>query len=118
GNEEIQRLRDELCEIDIRYGELGSRGLRPSLLAAGFETRLEAGRIERAMIEPPAGGRAEFRGRFIRDHADEADRYRVDWTRISDLDESRWLPMRNPERSAFEWKSTEAPGSIRQLGLF
>ena len=66
-----------LQALDLNYHELG--GLYDQLEAAGQVNGVIADKvaIDRAVAEPPRGGRAAYRGAFIRQHANEG--WACDW---------------------------------------
>ncbi len=79
-------LRKELFEIDARYGQLGGRSIFASLDAAGVLQHRVPGieRVEAAVHEPPAGSRAQARGKLVQQLAGKKDRLVCDWYGISD----------------------------------
>ncbi|MCR9096671.1 MAG: proteasome accessory factor PafA2 family protein [bacterium] len=101
----------ELCEIDTRFGELGSAGLFRRLDEAGaLEHRLsELGSVEEAMESAPPGGRAEVRGRAIRElrEKDDSGRYRCGWEAILDDEEGRTFDMSDPFGRNAEWRDAD-----------
>lgn len=99
----------ELCEIDTRFGELGQGGLFHKLDHAGvLDHRLpELGSIEDAMTSPPPGGRAEVRGRAIREMRMTSSRYRCSWEWIHDREEGRMYDMSDPFGRSPGWRAIE-----------
>jgi tetratricopeptide (TPR) repeat protein len=99
-------LAAELCEIDTRFGELGSRGLLHSLDRGGvLDHRLpELQSVEEAMTSPPAGGRAEVRGRAIRELQPDRNRYCCSWDWIQDKEGDRFYEMRDPFGRSPAWR--------------
>lgn len=78
-------LREELFELDIRYGELGNAGLYAELEGSDLIRRPARDNvIERAVFGPPRIGRAAVRGRSIRDLANAGRRYVCDWEHVID----------------------------------
>ena len=65
----LQQLRTELCELEVRFGQLGPQGLFAALDQAGLLqhrlTDVTSERVRQALREPPASGRARLRGRAI-----------------------------------------------------
>jgi proteasome accessory factor A len=102
-------LRAELFEIDTRFGELGSSGIFAALSAAGVLGDGVSGLrdIEEAIEQPPAGGRAEVRGKAIRRHCHESDRYSVEWQQIVDHEQPRVLDLNDPFGRDAIWKPVE-----------
>ncbi len=102
-------LRAELFEIDTRFGEVGPSGIFTALDAAGV---LDHGLskiqdVERAVNQPPAGGRAHERGRAILRYCQESDRYSVGWQHIVDHRLNRVLDLSDPFGRNSTWKSLE-----------
>jgi proteasome accessory factor A len=101
----------ELCEIDTRFGQLGQAGLFYRLDQAGvLDHRLtELGSVEDATSAPPPDGRAEVRGRAIRErHADpDRDRYKCCWHMIIDQDNGRVYDMSDPYGLSASWREPE-----------
>jgi proteasome accessory factor A len=66
--ERFLKLRDELCQIDTRFGQIGPRGIFSELCRRGVLDGGVSGidGIEAAMSSPPAAGRARIRGETIR----------------------------------------------------
>lgn len=100
----------ELCEVDARFGELDRDGLFMQLDRAGaLDHRLpELGSVERAMESPPPGGRAELRGRKIRELSAHGDpgRYLCLWHAIVDQQDGQIFDMRNPYGRDAVWRET------------
>lgn len=96
----------ELCEIDVRFGELSPHGLFHALDDAGALTHRipERGSVEDAMQEPPPGARAEVRGRAIRELHPERTRYRCRWDEIRDVVADRSLDLSDPFATAASWQ--------------
>ena len=109
---EVRRLRQELFEIDTKFGRLGDGGIfaaldgQPGLLAH----RVEGERSVRAGVDqPPASGRARVRGDFIRRCSGSHD-YRVSW---EDIYDSSWrrLDLSDPFVNTERWlPSPRQPG--------
>jgi hypothetical protein len=114
------KLRLELFELDMRFGELGPGGIFNGLDAAGVLNHRVAGvdEIERAMTEPPATGRAKVRGEAIRRLHGENRRYGCDWAYIVDTQTRAALDMRNPFTDSEKWVAhLSAPAEFAALGL-
>ncbi len=101
----------ELCEIDVRFGELSTRSLFHALDEAGALAHdiPERGPIEGAMVEPPAGARAEARGRAIRELQGEDTRYYCSWDQIVDRRGRRTLDLGDPFATSAPWIPTLPP---------
>ena len=77
------QLRQELCELEVRFGQLGPLGIFRALDEAGcLEHRIpevSAAAIAGAVTEPPPSGRARVRADFIRAHAGQSDHF-CEWS--------------------------------------
>jgi Pup-ligase protein len=100
----VLALRKDLLEIDMRFGELGGRGIFANLDAAGVLTHHIAGveAIEDAMIHPPAMGRARVRGEVIR-RLGGYGYYKCDWQGVADLRSKRLLDLSDPFETEERW---------------
>ena len=98
-----------LCEIDMRFGELGPRGLFAALERAGvLEHALpELGSVADAMQRAPAGGRAEARGEAIRTHHPQRRRYTADWDAVEHCASGRVLDLSDPFSQHPRWRDPE-----------
>jgi hypothetical protein len=78
-------IRDQLCELDLRYGQLYPQGIFLDLEQAGQirDRILGPAQIEAAIDRAPAEGRARVRGDWVRHLAASKRRYRCGWTRIA-----------------------------------
>ncbi len=100
-------LRAELLEADVRFGELGARGLFEVLDAGGaLAHRVDGiGDVPSAVTDPPAGGRAAARGAWIRRLQPERQHYRCRWDAIFDDRVPRTLAMGDPFGTSPVWSS-------------
>ena len=99
-------LRQELFEIDTRFGQLGGDGVFERLDARGLLSHQVdgVGDVAAAVDEPPADGRARVRARFVRDHAGDAG-FAVDWHEIVDKrDPARRIDLSDPFASRAAWR--------------
>ncbi len=105
GLERFLALRHQLLEIDMRFGQLGNRGIFTALDRAGVLAHRMSGvdRIEEAMTEPPAVGRARLRGQGIRRLTGNDGRYVCDWTGIWDRKLGRFLDLTDPFAAEESW---------------
>lgn len=100
-------LRDELFEIDTRFGQLGD-GIFNSLDDAGvLDHRVEGvGDVAPAMSSPPSIGRAVLRGQLVRDLATEGG-YACDWDSVWGIaGDQRRVPLDDPFATEIRWVST------------
>ena len=99
-------VRNELWELDLRFGQLGADGLFERLDGAGLLSHRLVGDadVERAMVEPPADGRAHLRGRMIADlrsrHGMEAS-----WEYLRDRRRQRTFVMEDPAEARGFWRA-------------
>jgi hypothetical protein len=98
-------LRQELFEIDLKFGRLGPQGLFTALDAAGVLSHSVPGvdNIEHAMLHPPAEGRAHLRGETIRRLAGTR-KVMCDWQRLWDGSENRALDLSDPFEGTERWR--------------
>lgn len=102
------RLRHELLEADLRFGQLGPRGVYNGLQRLGL-VGAGAGRPipePRPLVdEPPAHGRARVRGNAVREiwSRGEAVNYRAAWTRVIEAGSGRCLDLTDPFCEGAAW---------------
>ena len=103
-------VRDELRECDIRFGELGGRGVFAELDRAGVLTHRVPGvqPVEPAVTLPPSSSRAKVRGEAVRQLAGGTARYTCDWAGIASVDAEQWLDLNNPFESEARWRPQSA----------
>jgi len=100
-------LRQELFEIDTRFGQLGDAGIFAHLDSAGVLAHRVAGidNIEHAMEHPPTIGRAGLRGRYVRELGGSGKRYECDWYGIWDHHKHLVLDLSDPFAASAQWQS-------------
>ena len=95
----LQHVRVELCELEVRFGQLGSQGLFAALDRAGLlQHRLAAipaERVRQAMREPPASGRARLRGRLVQ-QLHGRDGHVCDWSGVWTETKDELLDLSDP----------------------
>jgi proteasome accessory factor A len=98
GCDTFQALRSELCEIDTRFGQLGSEGIFAAMDDAGvLDHRIvDAHQIARAVHSAPAVGRAKLRGAIVRLWSSRRDSLKCNWHRIIDGPGRRVLDLSDP----------------------
>lgn len=107
--DELRRVlgfRAEFLEIDMRFGQLGPRGVFTMLDDAGVLDHRVSGidNIEHAMLNPPATGRAKLRGAVVKRVAgDRAGGWCCDWQRIFSQKHGRLLDLSDPFAQAETW---------------
>lgn len=96
--------RQNLFEIDIRFGQLGPKGIFETLDLSNVLNHRVSGvdNIEHAMAEPPAIGRAHVRGQVIRRLA--GGEAQCDWQRIVNFGEKQILDLSNPFAGEESWR--------------
>ena len=98
-------LRQQLFELDMRFGELGERGVFNGLDRAGVLDHQVAGvdDIEGAMNTPPRDTRAAVRGQVVQRLTEDGTRYRAEWMQVVDLDQGRVLDLGDPFEPVERW---------------
>ena len=99
-------LKARLCEIDVRFGQLGGDGIFAAMDRRNVLSHSVEGidRIARAMKHPPSDTRAHVRGACVRRLAGKSDRYVCDWSRIVDRQEGRRLDLSDPFTTSEIWR--------------
>jgi proteasome accessory factor A len=111
--------RDELFEIDMRFGQLGAGGIFEALDAAGVLTHRVEGVADptTAITTPPDVARARIRGRLVRELSGAAaHRYHSDWDAVWDEVERRFVDLSDPFVATAEWKSFDDARGVRVAG--
>ena len=96
--ETVLDLRQQLFELDSRFGELRPQSIFHQLDSSGqLQHRVDGVcRIEDAMTDPPEGSRASLRGRLIQQLFPQRDEYACDWQSIQHLSSGRYLDLSSP----------------------
>lgn len=111
-------LRSELCEIDIRFGQLGSNGVFDTMDRAGvLKHRIVSDEeITAAMDTPPAAGRGRVRGEEIQRLSWQRRRGVCDWSRIVDSSSSQVIDLSNPfQDDTPQWTKFEREDALADL---
>src|SRR5262249_30469765 len=97
--------RNELFEIDTRFGQVGEDGIFTALDAAGVLTHHVEGvdDIRGAMDHPPGVPRAQVRGRLVRELSGHGWRYSCRWGAIWDSEGGRCVDLRDPVAASADW---------------
>lgn len=108
-------LRNQLCELDVRYAQLGREGLFGELERANVLDHAIDGvdRIEEACTKPPASGRARLRGDFIQAHTAQSTRFHCGWSRVIDIDEHRQMDLSDPFARESQWAALPGRSTSR-----
>jgi hypothetical protein len=112
GTHPLAPLRNEFCEIDVRFGQVGqSQAIFETLDRAGVLDHRIPGvdNVEHAIENPPATGRAKVRGQCIRRLTGERARYLCSWHAICDRSTGRRLDLRDPFASDEIWLDHPQP---------
>jgi len=104
---ELSKVRLELCELDVRFGQLGPKGIFAALDRAGLlQHRLpeiSPQSVSDAVSEPPPSGRARVRGQMVKLFAGRPG-YLCDWSGVMSGD-GEVLDLSNPlQQEMPEWK--------------
>lgn len=113
----VLAVRDQLHEIDLRFGQLDDDGIFNRLDALGLLTHHVDGidGIDEAMREPPAVARAQRRAQLIRELAGTPERYSCTWTSVMDYQERRYVDLGDPSPGP-NWQPIR-PGTLHELAL-
>jgi len=114
--DEFYDLRHQLCELDLRYGQLYPQGIFLELERAG-EIRdriIESARIEAAIDRAPAEGRARVRGDWVRRLATGDGHYSCDWSRIAG--EADFIDLGDPFITAADLQVRKKARNLPQDG--
>jgi len=105
-------LRDELFELDTRFGQLGAGGVFAALDRAGVLHHRFPGvdNIAHAMVSPPASGRARVRGACVQRLAAHPDEYSCTWDQIVDNRRNRRLDLSDPFVAGEAWEDLRKAG--------
>ncbi|MEW6741308.1 MAG: proteasome accessory factor PafA2 family protein [Planctomycetota bacterium] len=100
------RLRQELFEIDTRFGELGDRGLFAGLERAGVLAHrvVESEEVTRAMVKPPARGRARVRGELVAKLAGTGTHH-CSWSSVRDGAARMMVDLSDPFTEEARWEA-------------
>jgi hypothetical protein len=100
-------LRNELFEIDTRFGQLGEQGIFNALDArdAALAHRVTGvDNIEHAVENPPDVPRARLRGRLIRELSATRGRYCCDWESVWDCESGQCVDLTDPFAPVPDWR--------------
>lgn len=105
--ESFARLRHQLLEADLRFGQVGPHGIYQQLAARGLLPP-GAGRAipdPRGLVDQPPPGRARVRGETVRTvwQRGEAHRYRAGWSSVTEVATGRVLDLSDPHGAAASW---------------
>jgi hypothetical protein len=111
----LLKLRQELFEIDWRFGQIGEGSLFAQLDSAGVLDHHFDGvdNIAHAQQHPPDFGRAKLRGEVIRRVAHVREHFAADWKGVFDLGAWVMLDLNEPFVSEELWRNISP---LRSLG--
>ncbi len=111
GLEAYFSLRDQLLELDTRFGELGT-GVFATLDSGGeLDHRVVDPAAVASALDHPPGGRAGVRGAAIRACSDVPDGSGIaSWQGVWDLSRRRFLDLGNPFERSELWRPLDGPG--------
>ena len=106
----VRKVHQELCEIDTRFGQLGSNGIFAALDRAGVLEHHFAGvdNIEHALANPPALGRARLRGLCVQRFKGQNQRYSCSWRNVVDHEKNLLLDLSEPFLTDESWQPAPA----------
>jgi hypothetical protein len=106
----VRKVHQELCEIDTRFGQLGSNGIFAALDRAGVLGHRFAGvdNIEHAQANPPAIGRARLRGLCVQRFKGQTHRYSCSWRNVVDHEKNLLLDLSEPFLTDESWQPVPA----------
>lgn len=105
---EFLKVRQQLQEADLRFGQLGPVGVFTQLDRKGVLAHRipDPGFPLPPPFQPPRRGRARVRGEWIRrlNEAGDYGRWRCDWSTLWDESTGRTLDLSDPFVTAAEWR--------------
>lgn len=112
-----RRWRAELCEIDLRFGQIEPPSLFDALDRAGVLRHRVAGvhLVERAARLPPADGRARIRGQVVARLAGQTVMAVCGWNSIRDITSQRTLDLSSPFADVEIWHDRPPQSGTRRL---
>jgi hypothetical protein len=107
---DLDVARQEVFELDARFGALGDAGLFNALEAAGAVRHQVGLDVDGALTTPPQDTRARIRGEVVRRLSDAGVPYGAEWTSINDWARKLTLDLHDPferEERWSDWNSLE-----------
>jgi proteasome accessory factor A len=110
-NSPFNDLRKELFEIDMRFSQLGDRGIFNTLDGGGFlDHHIEdVNDMDGATKDSPKGSRAHLRGQCVRRFAGRKPNFACDWDGVYDLIKYQVLDLSDPFECKEKWKPLPPP---------
>jgi proteasome accessory factor A len=103
--------RAQLCEVDLRFGQLHPPALFEALDDAGVLRHRLPGidHVEQAITIPPADGRARIRGAVVARLNGQVVSARCGWDQIQDVASGRRLDLASPFAEEEVWRDLPEP---------
>jgi hypothetical protein len=106
----LVKARQEVFELDARFGALGEDGAFAALDRAGALRHVVRDLdVEGAVEHPPTDTRARVRGEVVRRLSAAGIRYGAEWTSVHDRDGHRELDLGNPFEATERWRQLGTP---------
>lgn len=100
---DLDAARQEVFELDARFGALGDAGLFNALEAAGAIRHQVGLDVDGALTTPPQDTRARIRGEVVRRLSDAGVPYGAEWTSINDWARKLRLDLHDPFEREERW---------------
>jgi len=110
--EALAAARDEVFELDAKFGALGDAGLFNALEAAGALRHQVGLDVESAVTEPPPDTRARIRGNVVHRLSQAGIRYAAEWTAVYDHKHNLALDLNNPFETEERWSDRLREGDV------
>ncbi len=119
GLDPFLKLRQELFEVDTRFGRVGPSGLFSVLDQSGMLDHRVTGvdRIAEAIDEPPAEGRAHVRGEVIRRAVRDGTELGCTWSSVVNRSTRLRLDLSDPFTMREEWEAVKPPAPRAAPGV-
>jgi hypothetical protein len=106
----LERARNEVFELDAKFGALGECGVFNVLDQAGaLRHKVRDLDVAGAVANPPTDTRARIRGRVVQQLSEQGVRYGAEWTGVFDKDGRRELDLRDPFEAEERWRDLPPP---------
>lgn len=117
GLDAFNALRLELWELDMRFGELGPRGIFADLDARGLlrHQMLAPDDWLQAVEHPPADTRASVRGECVERWSENRDDYACSWSRVRGP--GGYVDLSDPFETTLRWQDSSEPAPLEDLLL-
>jgi hypothetical protein len=112
----LARARQEVFELDARFGALGEDGVFDALDRAGaLNHRVRDLDVADAVLNPPQDTRARIRGDVVRRLSEEGTVYAAEWTSVYDKDRNRELLLSDPLTTEEYWREPPERSMLDQF---